>query len=63
MLGIGVEILAHMAKAPVCMKMPTIKGDDATGFLTPMLQGMQSEGGEHIRLFRPIYAENGAFFL
>ena len=63
MFGISVEVFTHMAKSTMRVEMPAIEGDDATRFLASMLQGMQAEGGEHIRLIRPINAKNGAFFL
>ena len=45
------------------MKMPPIKGDDASRFLATMLQSMQAKGCVDIGLIGSINAKNGTFFM
>src|SRR5579862_3028940 len=54
--------IAHESKAPLGMKTVAVKGNDAGGFLAPVLQGMQAERSNGGGIGMAENAEYAAFF-
>ena len=58
----GVEDLGHQPQAPVHADPFAVAGDDAAGFLAPVLEGVEAEVGDAGRVRVPVDAEDAAVF-
>jgi hypothetical protein len=60
---LAVQVVADLSEAAMGMELPAVERDDAAGFLSPMLQGVQAERGERRGVGRAPDAENAAFLV